>query len=61
MNRVGLVRAEVPEASRDAIASAFKRLYRSNEPLQVAIRTMTPYLARDPYVHRLLEFLKTRD
>ena len=61
VNRVGLVRAEVPEASRDALNAGFRRLYRSNEPLQVAIRTMTPDLARDPFVQRLIEFLRTRD
>ena len=54
LNRVGLSRAQVPEASQAALERAFRALWRSGEPIAVAARSLS---AEDPYVWRLIDFL----
>ena len=54
INDVGLSRAGVPEASRKALARAYRMLWASKAPLAVAARAATAELGGDPYVARLL-------
>jgi UDP-N-acetylglucosamine acyltransferase len=57
LNKVGLERASVPEASRDALATAYRMLFRSNTPIAVAARAAASELGQDPWVARLLAAL----
>jgi UDP-N-acetylglucosamine acyltransferase len=58
LNLVGLVRAGVPEASRTRLERAFRMLWRSGVPIAEASRAAQAEHADDPYVRRLLEFLR---
>ncbi len=58
VNRVGLVRRAVPEASRVAIKRAFRMLYRSGEPRAEAMAAVERELGDDPWVGRILAFLR---
>jgi len=60
LNRVGLSRAMVPEASRSALEAAHRRLFRSGVPLAEALRLVDVELGSDPYVRKLVDFLNTR-
>lgn len=60
INAVGLARAGVPEASREALLEAYRRLWRSREPLTVAARAVAAELGRDPWVARLLAAIAVR-
>lgn len=55
LNLVGLERRGVPPASRAALQTAHRQLYRSGRPIDVAAATID---ASDPYVRRLLEFVR---
>ena len=57
LNRVGLERRGVPDASQRALASAYRALYRKGVPLAVAIRELDPELFADAYVAKLVTFL----
>lgn len=57
LNRVGLERAGIAPESRAALEAAYSALWRSREPLATAARSLSPELARDPYVARLLASL----
>jgi UDP-N-acetylglucosamine acyltransferase len=57
VNRVGLERLGVPEASRRALKRAFSILYRSGAPLAEAIQVAEREVGRDAYVRELLAFL----
>jgi UDP-N-acetylglucosamine acyltransferase len=57
LNRVGLARGGVPDASREALERAFRVLWRSGTPLAVAARTAEAEYGADPYVRRLLHFI----
>lgn len=57
-NRVGLVRAGVPEVSVRAIKTAFYHLYKRGEPLSIALESLPEALALDPYVAELSEFVR---
>jgi len=57
INDVGLSRAGVPEASRAALARAYRQLWRSKEPLSVSARAVMLELGADAYVSRLLAAL----
>ena len=55
LNRVGLTRAGVPEASRDALDRAFRVIFRGDAPRAVAAATLTG--DPDPWVRELAEFV----
>lgn len=59
LNRVGLERLGAPEASRRALAAAFKRLYRAREPLATALAAVAADAA-DPLVLELVAFMQAR-
>jgi UDP-N-acetylglucosamine acyltransferase len=59
LNRVGLLRAGIPEASRLQLLAAYKMLWLSGEPRAVAARAVAAELGHDPYVERLVRFLAT--
>ncbi|MBI5531965.1 MAG: acyl-ACP--UDP-N-acetylglucosamine O-acyltransferase [Deltaproteobacteria bacterium] len=58
INRVGLVRRGVPELSRQAIKQAFKMLFLSHEPRALAIEEVSTALGSDPFVARLVDFIR---
>ena len=58
VNRVGLVRRSVPEASRTAIKRAFRMLYRAAQPQAEAITAVERELGDDPWVARIVAFLR---
>ena len=57
LNRVGLERAEVPEASRNALEQAYRMLWVAKQPIAVAVKSVEAELGADEYVRRLIEFL----
>jgi UDP-N-acetylglucosamine acyltransferase len=57
LNRVGLRRGNVPEASQGALERAYRILWHSGAPLAVALRTAESELGHDAYVRRLLDAL----
>jgi UDP-N-acetylglucosamine acyltransferase len=57
LNTVGLARADVPEASRSALAAAYRRLWGSGDPLATAAPAALAACGDDPYVRRLVEFV----
>lgn len=61
LNVVGLERRSVPQASRDALSRAHRALYRSGRPIGQAVAEIAAdaALSGDPYVARLVEFLRT--
>ena len=60
LNAIGLCRMGVPEPSRRALERAFRMLYRSHEPLSVALAAVRAELMGDAYVAELVEFLTNR-
>jgi UDP-N-acetylglucosamine acyltransferase len=60
LNRVGLERAGVPEASRAALESAYRMIWRSRAPIAEGVRIAEAELGQDPYVRRLLDALTSR-
>lgn len=59
LNKVGLRRMGVPETSQRALEKAFRILFRSKEPLSIAIGAARAELADDAYVAELLAFLES--
>ncbi|HEX9297760.1 MAG TPA: acyl-ACP--UDP-N-acetylglucosamine O-acyltransferase [Polyangiaceae bacterium] len=57
LNRVGLRRHGVPDSSRRALSQAFRVLFRPSVPRSESLRTVSPELAQDPYVQKLIGFL----
>jgi UDP-N-acetylglucosamine acyltransferase len=57
LNAVGLERAGVPEASRDALERAYRILFRKGTPMAVAMDEVDAALRSDPYVAKLVAFL----
>jgi UDP-N-acetylglucosamine acyltransferase len=57
LNRVGLSRAGIPEASRAALEAAYRILWVSKEPLSVAREVAEREWGTDPYVATLLAAL----
>ncbi len=57
LNEVGLERRAVPASSRAALARAHRALYRSGRPITEAAAAIDD---PDPYVRRLVEFVRTR-
>jgi UDP-N-acetylglucosamine acyltransferase len=57
LNRVGLRRREVPEASQRALSRAFRIIFRSGMPRSESLRAAREELAADSYVTRLVDFL----
>lgn len=60
LNAIGLSRMGVPEPSRRALERAFRMLYRSRQPLLVALAAVRAELAGDVYVAELVDFLTAR-
>lgn len=58
LNRVGLERRGIPEPSRSALKRAFKKLYVAGTPLSLAIEEADSQLGADPWVARLIAFLR---
>jgi len=58
VNRVGLIRRGVPEASRAAVKRAFRMLYRSAETRAQALSLVERELGGDPWVARLVRFIR---
>jgi UDP-N-acetylglucosamine acyltransferase len=58
LNRVGLKRLGVPEASRHALKRAFCVLFRSGATLDSRLRSVELELAADPFVSELVRFLR---
>jgi UDP-N-acetylglucosamine acyltransferase len=58
LNRVGLGRRAVPEASRQALEKAFRKLFRDNNVLREAVEDVAREFGEDPYVARLVAFLR---
>jgi UDP-N-acetylglucosamine acyltransferase len=56
LNRVGLERGGVPEASRAALKSAFRRLFAGGRPRAEALDLLAG--VEDPYVRELVAFLR---
>jgi UDP-N-acetylglucosamine acyltransferase len=59
LNEVGLSRAGVPEASRGALARAFRMIWRSGEPIARGLNTARAELGADACVRELLDFLQS--
>jgi UDP-N-acetylglucosamine acyltransferase len=57
LNRVGLRRQGVPDGSRRALSQAFRVLFRPSAPRSESLRQVSPELAQDPYVQKLIGFL----
>jgi len=57
LNRVGLRRHGVPDASRRALARAFRVLFRHSVPRSESLRSLSDDVAQDPYVKKLVSFL----
>ncbi len=55
LNRVGLARSGVPEASRAALDRAFRTLFRAGTPRAIAARALAE--DPDPFVRELCAFL----
>lgn len=55
INRVGLERAGVPEASRRALRAVYVHLFQKAESVSEGARSIPESLRADPYVSRLLE------
>lgn len=60
LNRVGLERLGVPDASRKALERAFRLLWRSREPLAVALEQVHAELGQDELVAELVRFIRPR-
>lgn len=58
VNRVGLERRGVPASSRAAIKQAFKVLFMSGQPRALCLDAAQQALGADPWVARLLAFLR---
>jgi UDP-N-acetylglucosamine acyltransferase len=58
LNSVGLTRAGVPEASRAVLADAQRMLWHSGEPIASALPAALAAHGDDPYVRRLVEFVR---
>jgi len=58
LNRVGLARRGVPEASRAALKRAFRILYVQGTPLEAAIESADAACGTDPWVARMVTFLR---
>jgi UDP-N-acetylglucosamine acyltransferase len=58
LNKVGLRRMGVPEASERALERAFSILFRSGEPLATALSAAEAEHGGDAYVAELIEFLR---
>lgn len=58
LNRVGLERMGVPEASRSALERAFRLLWRRRRPLAEGVRAVRAELGEDAYVTELLAALE---
>jgi acyl-[acyl carrier protein]--UDP-N-acetylglucosamine O-acyltransferase len=58
LNRVGLGRRAIPEASRIALEKAFRKLFRDDGVLSEAIDVVDRELGADRYVAKLVTFLK---
>jgi UDP-N-acetylglucosamine acyltransferase len=55
LNKVGLARSDVPEASRAALERAFRAIFRSGSPRAEAARSF--FDDADPYVRKLARFV----
>lgn len=55
LNRVGLGRRDVPEASRRALRAAFRSMFRGASPLRSSAQALLGH--EDPWVQRLAEFV----
>jgi UDP-N-acetylglucosamine acyltransferase len=60
LNEVGLERAGVPESSRAALKQAFRLLFRSGIPLELAVEQAHLRFAGDAFVRELVQFLQSR-
>jgi UDP-N-acetylglucosamine acyltransferase len=60
LNRVGLERMGVGEASQSALQRAFRAIWRSGEPIASGISAVRAELGEDPFVAELLLFLDKR-
>jgi len=58
LNEIGLERGGVPDASRRALARAFRMIWRSGEPMARGIAAARAELGADPCVRELLDFLE---
>lgn len=58
LNRVGLERRGIPEASRVALKKAFKKLFVGETPLSLAIDEADALCGSDPWVAKLIAFLR---
>jgi UDP-N-acetylglucosamine acyltransferase len=58
LNRVGLGRRAVPEASRQALEKAFRKLFRDSGVRSEAVEAVAAEFGGDPYVAKLVAFLK---
>jgi UDP-N-acetylglucosamine acyltransferase len=58
LNRVGLGRRAVPEASRQALEKAFRTLFRDSSVRSEAVETVARDFGEDPYVAKLVAFLR---
>jgi UDP-N-acetylglucosamine acyltransferase len=57
LNRVGMRRREVPEASQRALSRAFRIVFRSGLVRSESLAVARSEIAGDPYATRLLDFL----
>jgi len=60
LNLVGLRRMAVPDPSLRLLERAFRALYRSGEPLLLAMVAVRAELGGDPYVAELVDFLERK-
>ncbi len=60
LNQVGLARRGIPEESRMALKKAFRMLFRSSEPILVAIEQVQSALGHDAYVAQLIAHYRTQ-
>ena len=61
LNAVGLRRAGVPEEAIEALDDACRRLFYREKPFAVAMAEFDMMNGLNPYVKRLVEFLRQRD
>jgi UDP-N-acetylglucosamine acyltransferase len=60
LNRVGLARMGVPDASKAALERAFRMIWRSGVPIARGVESARQELGHDPLVAELLLFLQKR-
>lgn len=60
LNRVGLSRSGIPDASGQALGRAYRIIWRSGQPMSLGVAAARAELGDDPFVAELCAFLEQR-